>query len=207
MVTTGAVSITVKDPLESAQAAATITQQAGGRIDSRTENPGIDGQPASATLVLRIPADKLDQAVALLKKLGTVNKFSLNAADITQQTQDLDARITSLQTSVDRLLALMATATDTADLIAIESALSQRQTELEASSRSATSSPTRSITRRISLDLHAVGTVRHPNPTTSGTASSPAGTPSSPPSAAPSWRSDSCCPGCGCSASSAPWSC
>jgi len=164
VVTTGSVSITVKDPLEAAEDAVTITQQAGGRIDSRTENPSIDGQPASANLVLRIPADKLDQAVALLKKLGTVNKFSLNAADITQQTRDLDARITSLQTSVDRLLALMTTATDTTDLIAIEGALAQRQTELEGLQSQRAYLADQVDYSTISVDLHAVGTVPPPEP-------------------------------------------
>ncbi|MEB0260006.1 DUF4349 domain-containing protein, partial [Undibacterium sp. 5I1] len=74
----------------------TITEQAGGRIDSRTENPATDNQPASATLTLRIPAAALDRTVTDLKKLGTLNYVSLNASDITQQTQDLDARITAL---------------------------------------------------------------------------------------------------------------
>ena len=131
VVTTGSVSLTVEDPIEAAEDALAITEKAGGRVDSRTESPGTDNQPASANLTLRIPSDKLDASLAELKELGTVNHVSLNASDVTQQTQDLDARITSLQTSVDRLLGLMSNATDTADLITIESALSERQSELE----------------------------------------------------------------------------
>jgi hypothetical protein len=50
---------------------------------------------------------------------------------VTQQRQDLDARIEALEASVDRLLALLAEATTTADLIAIESELSSRQAELD----------------------------------------------------------------------------
>ena len=164
VVTTGSVSITVKDPIAAAQDAVTITEQAGGRIDSRTENPSIDGQPASANLVLRIPADELDRAVAELKKLGTVNKVSLNASDITQQTRDIDARIISLQTSVDRLLALMTQATDTTDLIAIEGALSQRQAELESLQSQRDYLADQVDYSTISLDLYAVGTVPPPDP-------------------------------------------
>ena len=149
VITTGSVSITVDDPIKAAQDAVTITEQAGGRVDSRTENPGTDGaiknpipydgmtypiQPGpmpSAFLTLRIPSDELDRTLTELKKLGTVNYVSFNASDVSQQTQDLDARITSLGASVDRLLSLMSQATNTTDLIAIEGVLSARQSELE----------------------------------------------------------------------------
>jgi len=164
VVTTGSVSITVKDPIASAQSAVTITEQAGGRIDSRTETPSVDGQPASANLVLRIPADELDRAVTELKKLGTVNRVSINASDITAQTRDIDARITSLRTSVDRLLALMSKATDTTDLIAIEGALSQRQSELEGLQSQRDYLADQVDFSTIRLDLYAVGTVPPPQP-------------------------------------------
>lgn len=149
IITTGSVSLTVKDPIKAAQDAVTITEQANGRVDSRTENPGTDsgiqnpipydgmtypiqpGPMPSAFLTLRIPSDELDRTLAELKKLGTVNYVSFNASDVSQQTQDLDARITSLGASVDRLLSLMSQATNTTDLIAIEGVLSARQSELE----------------------------------------------------------------------------
>ncbi|TFD82556.1 DUF4349 domain-containing protein [Cryobacterium fucosi] len=164
VITTGSVSITVKDPIKSAQDAVTITEQAGGRVDSRTENPATPNQPASANLTLRIPSNELDRTVAELKKLGTVNFVSLNASDITQQTQDLDARITSLKTSVDRLLTLMQQATNTTDLIAIEGALSARQSELEGleSQRDYLSDQVDFST--VSLELYSTGTVAPGSP-------------------------------------------
>ena len=149
VITTGSVSLTVKDPIKAAQDAVTITEQANGRVDSRTENPGTDsgiqnpipydgmtypiqpGPMPSAFLTLRIPSNELDRTLTELKKLGTVNYVSFNASDVSQQTQDLDARITSLGASVDRLLSLMSQATNTTDLIAIEGVLSARQSELE----------------------------------------------------------------------------
>jgi hypothetical protein len=180
VVTTGQVSLNVEDPIASAQDAADITLRAGGRIDSRTENPaggtgtstgnpgGVPGpsenQAASASLTLRIPADKLDQALTALKKLGTVNSVSLNASDVTQQTQDLDARITALTTSVDRLLDLMTRATSTTDLIAIESALSDRQAQLESlqSQRDLLSDQIDYST--LTLELHSIGTLAPGSP-------------------------------------------
>ena len=131
VVTTGFLSITVDDPIADASEAAALANGAGGRVDSRTETPGTDTQPASASLVLRIPADELDGVLDDLRKLGEVNSLSLNASDVTQQQQDLDARITALTASVNRLLALLEEADTTADLIAIESELSTRQAELD----------------------------------------------------------------------------
>ncbi|TFB66952.1 DUF4349 domain-containing protein [Cryobacterium sp. Hz9] len=131
VVTTGSLSITATDPVAASESAVTITEQAGGRVDSRSENPATGIQPASANLSLRIPSDELDRTLAELKTLGRLNFVTLTAQDVTQQSQDLDARITALTTSVDRLLALMASATSTTDLISIESALSSRQGERE----------------------------------------------------------------------------
>ena len=131
VVTTGWASITVDDPIASAEDAATIAEDAGGRVDNRTETPGTDAQPPSASLTLRVPADQVDDVVDELRTLGTVNSVSMNASDVTQQRQDLDARIEALSVSVDRLTELLATATTVSDLIAIESELTTRQAELD----------------------------------------------------------------------------
>jgi len=131
VITTGWVSITVDDPVDVAQQAVDLTEQRGGRVDSRSETPGTDTQPASASLTLRIPSDDLDPFLAELRELGTVNSVSLHASDVTQQRNDLDGRIAALTASVDRLQQLLAQATTIADLIAIESELTTRQAELD----------------------------------------------------------------------------
>ncbi|GAA1809624.1 hypothetical protein GCM10009749_17600 [Agromyces neolithicus] len=131
VITTGRVSITVDDPVASAEDAADLVEQSGGRVDSRTETPGTDTQQPSAQLVLRIPSDELDRVVDQLRELGTVTSVSMNASDVTQQRQDVEARIDALGASVDRLQQLLSTATSITDLIAIESELTTRQAELD----------------------------------------------------------------------------
>ena len=132
VITTGWVTITVDDPMDAAADAVRITEQAGGRIDGRSEYaPKDDTDRGSATLTLRIPSEQLTAALDKLRELGTVEEVSLNASDVTMATQDLDARITALSASVDRLLALLATATDTDTLIQLETAISDRQAQLE----------------------------------------------------------------------------
>ncbi|HEU0206704.1 MAG TPA: DUF4349 domain-containing protein [Pseudolysinimonas sp.] len=131
VVVTGAVTITAQKPLDAADQAVSIVEAAGGRIDGRTESAATNGDQGSATLVLRIPADKLTSTIAALKKLGRADQLSINSTDVTAQTQDLGARIDALRASITRLLQLESTATDTTNLIAIETAISDRQGELE----------------------------------------------------------------------------
>jgi hypothetical protein len=131
VITTGSVALTVTDPIAVAQDAVTIVEQAGGRVDSRTENPETEDRTASASLTLRIPAGDLDRTLDELRSLGTVNQVTLTASDVTQQSADVNARISALTTSVDRLLGLMTQATSTTDLIAIEGELATRQADLE----------------------------------------------------------------------------
>ncbi|TKJ98749.1 DUF4349 domain-containing protein [Plantibacter flavus] len=131
VVTTGSLTVTADDPISTATDATRIVTEAGGRVDSRDETPGTSDQAAQATLTVRIPADDFDDVLAQLQALGTVNNLSVSAVDVTAQAADLDARVTALQASVDRLLGLMAASTTTADLLAAETSLSQRQAELD----------------------------------------------------------------------------
>jgi hypothetical protein len=131
VVSTGTISLTVDNPSTATDEAVRIVQTVGGHVDGREERPRTANDPGSATLVLRIPSTKLDATLERLKKLGREEHASISAQDVTSQSQDLDARITALRTSVDRLLDLMSRATSTTDLIAIESVLSDRQQNLE----------------------------------------------------------------------------
>ncbi|WP_084654874.1 DUF4349 domain-containing protein [Nocardia altamirensis] len=130
-VVTGSVDLTADKPVEAAGKIVDRVRDVGGRVDSRTEQPGSDDSDAGATLTVRVPADKTDRFVDGLGGIGKVTRVSTNRDDVTMQWEDLDARIKALQTSVDRLRALIAGATNTADLINAEQALSSRQGELD----------------------------------------------------------------------------
>ena len=69
--------------------------------------------------------------MASLQNLGDVQEVSLNSFDVSLQKVDLDARIQVLESAIARLNELLAEAANTADLIAVESALSERQAELD----------------------------------------------------------------------------
>jgi len=132
VITTGYVTITVDDPMAVAGDAVRIAEQSGGRVDGRSEYaPKDDTDKGSATLTLRIPTERLTATLDELRELGSVEEVSLNSNDVTMVTQDLDARITALTASVDRLLVLLANASDTDTLIMLETTISDRQAQLE----------------------------------------------------------------------------
>lgn len=133
VVTTATAALTVKDPAAGAQRISELVESVGGRVDKRTEQAASakGGQDATADLVVRVPAAKLTGVLADLKNIGDVSSISVDRSDVTANAVDLDARISALQTSVTRLQALMDKSATTADLLAAEKALSDRQAELE----------------------------------------------------------------------------
>ena len=131
VIITGNVTITADDPLKASREAVRIVEAAGGRVDGRTEYAPSEGDKGSATLQLRIPADKLTATLDKLEELGRADEVALSSSDVTVASQDLDARINALRASIERLNALIVQAKDIDDLITLESAISTRQAELE----------------------------------------------------------------------------
>lgn len=131
VIVTGWVTVRVEDPLEASSEAIRITESVGGRVDGRDESAPSDGDKGRATLTLRLPADDLTETLDKFKSLGEVREVSLSSDDVTMTTQDLDARISALSAAIGRLEALLATATDTENLIALETAITDRQSQLE----------------------------------------------------------------------------
>lgn len=131
VVITGRISIVAKDPIGAAGEATAIVADAGGRVSARTEHAAEDGGQASAELTLRVPADVIEDVRDALAGLGTVKETTLDSAEVGGTQRDLDARITTLRASIARYNEWLGTASETSDLIELESAIAERQTELE----------------------------------------------------------------------------
>lgn len=87
---------------------------------------------STAWISVRVPADALTDALAGLSGIGEVTASQVDRRDVTTEAVDLRARVGALEASVARLTELMGQAASTADLIAAESALAERQSELDA---------------------------------------------------------------------------
>lgn len=128
----GDMALEVKNVTETVDEVRSVISSSGGRIESSSVNAEFQDSAPSAFIVARIPEAKLDAVIAAVSELGQRTSLNINTTDVTLQVIDLNARIDALVISRDRLLDLMAQATTTADLLAAEQALAQRQSELDA---------------------------------------------------------------------------
>ena len=130
IIRTGYMSMRVEDVGRSAAEVRGLATAANGLIAS--EDISASGDNAYATIQAQVPADRLDGFIKDVSALGTVDTINLSASDVTAQVVDLDARIDALKTSISRLTQLLAQASRIEDLLAIETQLAQRQSELDA---------------------------------------------------------------------------
>lgn len=131
IITTVQLTVTVDKPMAAADEVANIAGRFGGNVSNRTEIAPTEKAPGSAQMTLRVPSANLTQTLDAIKKLGVSRDTTISSTDVTAESTDLTARITALQTSVDRLLTLMSQATTTDNLLAVETALSSRQADLD----------------------------------------------------------------------------
>lgn len=131
VITTGSLTLIVGDPVSAVTDVREIARTLGGSVEQETVTEATASAGPSATMLLRVPADEFDAAFAALADVGEPVAQNRSATDVTLQRVDLEARVAALQASVDRLTALMAGAATTGELIEAESALAQRQQELD----------------------------------------------------------------------------
>lgn len=144
IIATASASVVVDDAAAAAERIGENAEAAGGYVE--TLSLAGDGQsapdviqdggemwssPSGTWITVRVPADELTAQTRALADVGDVTASQLERRDVTSEAVDLRARIDALEASVARLTGLMAEATSTADLLSAESALAQRQSELE----------------------------------------------------------------------------
>ncbi|WP_250003162.1 DUF4349 domain-containing protein [Actinoplanes sp. M2I2] len=124
----GTVSVRVKNVEAAAGQATGIAKTAGGFVsgDNRSSGSGA----ATATMELRIPAEKFGAVVDQLSKLGDEEQRQISTEDVTEQTIDLDARITVQQARVDSGRKLLAQAKSLNDLVMLEREVATREADL-----------------------------------------------------------------------------
>ena len=129
VIQTANVSLEVDDVDQAVNGVEAQVEQLGGVVQSRSINNYDDD--ASAYMTIRIPAQDLNGFLDGLPALGRVINSTVDAQDVTLEVIDLEARISTLEASIERLRDLQRQATSVADLVAVESELATRQSELE----------------------------------------------------------------------------
>jgi hypothetical protein len=87
----------------------------------------------SATLTLHIPSNQFDKALEQLSKIvpNGVKARSQTAEDVTEQLVDVESRIATQRTSVQRVRDLLARAQTVNEIVQIESEVTRREADLE----------------------------------------------------------------------------
>ncbi len=130
LIVTANVAMKSDDPWKTADSAKDIARRFGGSVLGLSES--INNDRRSANLIVRVPADRFDDAVAALKQLdGEVISSSVDAKDVTDQLVDLDARLTALRAEESRYLQLFASAKTVDEMLKVQLALSQLRQQIE----------------------------------------------------------------------------
>lgn len=128
------VSIVVADTSEAIKAVTQRSEAAGGYIaDSRMWR---EGELLRATLVIRVPADKLTATLAAIR--GTAKRVeneSITSEDVSQEYVDLESQVRNLEATEAELRALLATVREkakrAADILEVHHQLTVIRSQIE----------------------------------------------------------------------------
>jgi len=129
IIRTSSLEMVVRRPADTAEKITAMAEGMGGYLE--TANGG--GQNAtSGALTIRVPAARLQEARAEIRKLGLrVESEKVDAQDVTRQYVDQDARIRNLRAEEAQLLAILKQAATVKDMMAVSERLSEVRGQIE----------------------------------------------------------------------------
>jgi hypothetical protein len=128
IVRTGEISVEVSNVAAAVGRVRALALELGGYVGS--SESGSQGQ--SATLTLRIPADRFEDALAGIHKLdGDVLNEATREEDVTTAVVDLEARLKNLQASEVQYRALLTQAVKIEDILSVQTRLDDVRGQIE----------------------------------------------------------------------------
>ncbi|MDZ7674118.1 MAG: DUF4349 domain-containing protein [Acidimicrobiales bacterium] len=91
-----------------------------------------DVDDTSARVVLKVPSVRFDASFDAITAIGDVTSQSIEAEDVTEQFTDLESRLGTLETSIDRLRGFLAETANVDEISRLESELTRREAERDA---------------------------------------------------------------------------
>lgn len=129
IIKTGEITVEVDNVAETTGAIRALAVELDGYISSSFQG----AFEASATLTMRIPADRFDEALAAIHNLdGEVRAEATREEDVTATVVDLDARLMNLRAAEVEYRELLDRAERIEDILAIQNQLFQVRGEIEA---------------------------------------------------------------------------
>lgn len=129
-------SIVVDDPAAAVDAITQLTRGMGGFVVSLNTYQtyyGPESTPAQqANLTIRVPSNKLDEALSKIKGMAVeVKSENMSGQDVTAEYTDLKSRLTNLEAAEKQLQSIMAEATKTEDVLAVYNQLVYTREQIE----------------------------------------------------------------------------
>jgi hypothetical protein len=129
IIKTGEITVEVDNVAETTGAVRALALELDGYISSSFQGEFEE----SATLTMRIPADRFDDAIAAVHDLGgDVKSEATREEDVTAAVVDIEARLTNLRAAEVEYRELMDRAERIEDILAIQNQLFQVRGEIEA---------------------------------------------------------------------------
>ncbi|HZJ25662.1 MAG TPA: DUF4349 domain-containing protein, partial [Acidimicrobiia bacterium] len=110
-----------------AQARAIVTAAGGTTFSEQAAF----GSRSDAVLEFKVPPDQFRAVLGRLGDLGRTRELYVSTEDVTEQVVDLESRLASATASRNRLQGLFGEAEDVGEIVALETALAQREAEVE----------------------------------------------------------------------------
>ncbi len=117
-------------PARLVEAAPALARKYGGFV-VKSETRGVGGAAVEAEIVLRVNAERLDAALAELRRFGEVLSESITGQDVTAEYVDVEARLKAKRVLEQRLLALASASTRVEDMLKVETELGRVRSEIE----------------------------------------------------------------------------
>ncbi len=143
----------VKDLDEGVDRVRAVAKDSGGQISSEQTNIDPDGDWSRTRIVVTVPVEELDRALAQLEEVGEVTRRTSETEDLTSSYTDTDARIRTMKKSISRLEELMDGAEDLDQIITLEDELAEREADLESLTRRMKALEKQTTTAPITLTL------------------------------------------------------
>jgi Domain of unknown function (DUF4349) len=131
IVRNGSLDLLVNDVAQSVEKIGSLVSAAGGFVEKSTQaNSGSH----SASVMVRVPAARLDQITSQIKGLATnVDRESVEVRDVTREYIDLDARLRNAQAEEAQYLQILKRATTIKDTLDVTEKLSDVRGRIEQS--------------------------------------------------------------------------
>lgn len=164
IIRTGTASVEV-DSLETAIAAVQrIAASLGGWVGNTSLSAG-EHEVRSATIELKVPSARYDEALAGLRPIGTVETVNSNAEDVGEEFVDLTARTANSRRLEERLITLLATrAGKLEDVLNVERELARVREEIERYEGRLRYLKTRVATSTLTVTVHERAPLVSPTP-------------------------------------------